>query len=299
MVTVGIFDGVHLAHQAIIQNLIQKARLLSGESTIVTLWPHPRKVLDEGKDTIKLLTSLEEKISLLEVTGIDNLVVLEFDKQFASTGFEEFVKNILVDNIKIDHLVIGFNHQFGKNREGNFEKLKSLSERYKFELTRLDPYLINSERVSSSKIRKLILDGEIKKANNLLGYDFFLTGRVIGGNKMGRDIGFPTANISLNDPNKIVPMNGVYAVFAYVDEKRHEGMMNIGCRPTFETDCNQPVLEVNLLDYSGDLYEKEIKITFIERIREERKFSTMKNLAVQIAKDKILIKDILSSVKKR
>ncbi len=296
--TIGIFDGVHKAHKAVIHKLRNVAERISGESVLVTLWPHPRKILHEGKDSFKLLTSLEEKIVLLEDAGIDNLVVLGFDKKFASTGFETFVKDILVDNLKIEHLVVGFNHQFGKNREGNYEKLRLLADLYAFGLTQLDPYLIDNERVSSSKIRNLISNGEIKKANNFLGYNFFLTGRVVGGNKMGRDIGFPTANISVNDSYKIVPKNGVYAVLVNVEGKKLEGMMNIGCRPTFETDCNHPVLEVNLFDYSGDLYDKEIKIIFIERIRDEQKFFTMKDLATQIAKDKILIKDILSSVKK-
>jgi len=173
-----------------------------------------------------------------------------------------------------------------------------LAEKYKFGLTQLEPFLLENEKVSSTKIRNLILDGDIQRANQFLGYNFFLSGRVIGGNKKGREIGFPTANISVDDSYKIIPRDGVYAVFANVNGNRYEGMMNIGCRPTLDEDCNQPILEVNLFDYTGNLYDKEVKLSFIQRIREEQKFENMEELASQIAQDKILVKDILASVKK-
>ncbi|MGD2034931.1 MAG: bifunctional riboflavin kinase/FAD synthetase [Bacteroidales bacterium] len=296
--TLGIFDGVHRAHREVIDRCRSIADKISGETVIVTLWPHPRKILQDGKNSFKLLTDLEEKINLLDLAGIDNLVVLTFDRQFASTGFDEFVKDVLVDGLNIEHLVVGYNHQFGKNREGNYEKLALLAEKYRFGLTQLEPFLIGDERVSSTKIRNLIHEGDLRRANEFLGYNFFLSGRVTGGNRKGRTIGFPTANILVDDPYKIIPGDGVYAVFAVVEGKRYEGMMNIGCRPTIDEDCDRPVPEVNLFDYSGDLYDKEIHVSFIQRIREEQKFKTLDELAAQIKKDKILIKDILSSVKK-
>lgn len=297
--TIGIFDGVHKAHTEIIKKCRNIADEISGETVLITLWPHPRKIFHEDKDAFKLLTSLAEKINLLDNRGIDNLVVLNFDRKFAATGFENFVKNILVDGLNISHLVVGYNHQFGKNREGNYEKLVVMAGKYKFGLTQLKPFLLDNEKVSSTKIRNLILDGDISRANQFLGYNFFLSGRVIGGNKKGREIGFPTANISIDDSYKIIPRNGVYAVFADVDGNRFEGMMNIGCRPTLDEECNQPILEVNLFDYAGNLYDKEIRLSFIQRIREEQKFENIEKLISQITQDKILVKDILASVKKK
>jgi riboflavin kinase/FMN adenylyltransferase len=296
--TIGIFDGVHRAHTEVIKQCRKIADNICGETVMITLWPHPRKIFNDGRPPLKLLTSLEEKINLLHNKGIDNLVVLNFDKKFAATGFEQFVREILVEGLNISHLAVGFNHQFGKNREGNFEKLIALAKKYKFGLTQMEPFLLDNVKVSSTKIRNLILEGDMQKANHFLGYSFFLSGRVIGGNKKGREIGFPTANIVVDDTYKIIPRNGVYAVFANVDGESHEGMMNIGCRPTLEEDCTQPILEVNLFDYSGNLYDKEIKLNFIRRIRDEQKFHNMEDLASHIAQDKILVKDILASVKK-
>lgn len=297
--TIGIFDGVHKAHRAVIDQCRSIADKVSGETVLITLWPHPRKVFQKNGDSLKLLSTLEEKINLLSNADIDNLVVLNFDKKFASTEFEHFVKDILVDKLKIEHLVVGFNHQFGKNREGDYEKLLLLANKYKFGLTQLEAFLIDNEKVSSTRIRKLIFDGNIEKANYLLGYNFFLSGRVIEGNKKGRDIGFPTANIFVDDSYKIIPVKGVYAVFVDVNGKTYEGMMNIGCRPTLDADCDKPVLEVNLFDYSGNLYNSEIKVSFVQLIRDEQKFENMHELASQIKKDKVLVKDILNSVKKK
>ncbi|MBA7528287.1 Bifunctional riboflavin kinase/FMN adenylyltransferase [subsurface metagenome] len=190
-------------------------------------------MLYSGEEQVKLLNTLDEKIVLLEDLEVDNLIILPFNKTFASTGFEDFIKNILVDQLGIEHLVVGYNHQLGKDREGNFSKLKLLAEQYKFGLTGLDPYLFNNERVSSSRIRKYILEGNIVEAGDNLGYPFFLSGKVIGGNKKGRDIGFPTANISISDVHKIIPCNGVYAVFVTIEDKNFHGMMKTGTLVNF------------------------------------------------------------------
>jgi riboflavin kinase/FMN adenylyltransferase len=296
--TIGIFDGVHLAHQSIIKKLKEEANAISGESLIVTLWPHPRIVLQPDDYELQLINTMEEKIFKLEEIGVENLIILPFNKEFAATSFGTFVKEFLVYKLHIRHLVVGFNHQFGKNREGNFERLKELSETLGFGLSRVDPYIIEGERVSSSKIRKLILEGEIKKASEFLGYPFFLSGKVIPGKMVGRSLGFPTANLAISDYHKIIPRDGVYAVNVELDGENFSGMMNIGCRPTVESNCVQSTLEVNLFDFSGDLYQRELKVNFYDRIRDEKKFENLQDLAEQISRDRALVKDILSSIKK-
>lgn len=289
MATLGIFDGVHLAHQAIIARLNELARDVSGESVVVTLWPHPRIVLKKENFSLQLITTLEEKITLLEEAGIDHLVILPFDKKMADTGFEEFVRNYLVESLKIQHLVVGFNHQFGRNREGDYEKLLVLSNRLGFSLERLDPYFIDGEKVSSSVIRNLIISGNITGANKLLGYPFYLTGKVIEGEKIGRKIDFPTANLMPADPFKIVPGNGVYAVRVKVKGKIYPAMMNIGTRPTVKRNVTTPIPEVHILDFEGNLYDQEITIQFFNRIRDEMRFKTLDELKLQLDKDKKVV----------
>jgi riboflavin kinase / FMN adenylyltransferase len=295
--TIGIFDGVHQAHRSIINKLNNAARRVGGESVIVTLWPHPRIVLNGDNRPMKLINTLEEKIDLLDSAGVDNLVVLDFNKDFALTTFERFVQNILYDKLGIRHLVVGFNHQFGKNREGNFDRLKELSESLGFEIEQLEPVFYEGERISSSAIRKLLTEGLIEKANKFLGYGFFISGKVTVGNKLGRRIGFPTANIALPDPYKIIPGNGVYAVEVIHENRPYKGMMNIGYRPTIEALPKGVVLEVNLFDYSGDLYSKELKIIFHGKIREEQKFASLEALKEQISRDKMSALKILRSLK--
>lgn len=296
--TIGIFDGVHQAHQAIISQLKEKAEEVSGESVIITLWPHPRVVLDPDNNSIQLINTLEEKISKLEETGVENLIILPFDKKFAATGFDTFIKDYLVEKLNIHHLVVGFNHQFGKNREGNFERLQELASEVGFSLSRVEPYIMNGEKVSSSEIRKLLIEGEIRKASKFLGYPFFIAGKVIPGKKLGRSMGFPTANIAVTDSHKIIPKNGVYAVDAEVEGTTNFGMMNIGCRPTVDNECIQSTLEVNLFDFTGDLYQKELRINFYARIRDEKKFNNLKELSEQISRDRDQIRQILSKLKK-
>jgi riboflavin kinase / FMN adenylyltransferase len=293
---IGIFDGVHRAHMAIIDKLKSTAAQLHGESVILTMWPHPRLVLKRGGD-IKLLTSLEEKIKRIEETGIDNLIILTFNKTFADTGFEEFVEETLVKRLGILHLVVGYNHQFGRNREGNYARLQSLASQFGFGLSQQDPVLVGDDRVSSSNIRRLILNGLVDKANENLGYPFFLKGIVVKGKGIGQQLGFPTANIAVSDTDKIIPCDGVYAVYVEMEGIFYQGMMNIGCRPTIDDDCKKSILEVNLFGFSGDIYGNELNVFFIRRIRGELKFSGLKALSEQISKDKQLIKNILDLVK--
>ena len=296
--TIGIFDGVHLAHHAIIEKLNNTAREISGESVIVTLWPHPRIVLHSEGEPIKLLNTLEEKIMLLESAGIDNLIILPFSKDFALTGFDDFVREILFEKLNIRHLVVGYNHQFGKNREGNFEKLKQLSVQLGFVIEQLGPVILGDERVSSSSVRKLLSAGMVQRANELLGYKFFLTGRVVKGKELGTKIGFSTANIQVSDRNKIIPANGVYAVIVKTEGESFMGVMNIGYRPTVEARPVDIVLEVHLINFTGDLYNKDILITFVRRLRGEQKFNSLDELIRQISKDKEEAIDTLKNLKK-
>lgn len=293
VVTIGIFDGVHSAHRAVIKRLKEKATELGGQSAIITLWPHPRYVLKKDAESLQLLNTMEEKIRHMERAGVENLIIIPFSEAFARIEFNDFIREILIGKIGMKHLVVGYNHQFGRDRGGNFEKLQNLSTELGFGLSQQDRILIDGERVSSSVIRNLLNDGEIRKATDFLGYTYKLHGTVVGGYQKGREIGFPTANISLSEKYKLIPLKGVYAVKARTGGKEFNGMMNIGCRPTFHEDCEEQVLEVHLLDYSGDLYDEEIEVEFVERIRDEKKFGSLELLKEQIEKDRIIIKEIL------
>jgi riboflavin kinase/FMN adenylyltransferase len=288
--SIGIFDGVHKAHQAIIRHLKKEAAIMGGEATIITLWPHPRIVLKKDSDSINLINTLPEKIERLEKEGVENLIILPFDRLLAGTDFETFVREILVESIGIKHLTVGYNHQFGKNREGNYAALKKLSGIHKFSLSQVDPVIENDEKISSSGIRKYIHHGNFRIANAMLGYHFILSGKVTEGNKLGRNLGFPTANIIPGDANKIIPKDGVYAVLVHTGNETYEGMMNIGCRPTVQPDCKESILEVHLLDFEGDLYQQTVRIEFLDRIRDEKKFDSTEKLIAQIQKDKELIR---------
>jgi len=296
--TIGIFDGVHLAHRAIIEKLNLTAKKISGESVIVTLWPHPRIILNGKGETTKLINTLEEKIELLESAGVDNLVILPFSKTFAATSFDEFVRGILFEKLKIGHLVVGYNHQFGKNREGNFVRLKELSDSLGFSIEQLEPVILGEDRVSSSTIRKLISSGNIERADELLGYNFNLRGSVVEGKKIGTQIGFPTANVLVSSPDKIIPANGVYAVLVRTEGIQYMGMMNIGYRPTIEEQPDKIVLEANLINFSGDLYNKIVEVTFITKVRDEKKFNSIYELRSQIEQDRATVIKILESLKK-
>jgi riboflavin kinase / FMN adenylyltransferase len=296
--TIGIFDGVHLAHSAIINRLLEKAKEIDGQSLIVTLWPHPRIVLQKEGQKISLISTLDEKIDLLQERGIENVLILDFNKSISETDFEDFVKNYLVDALNIQHLVVGYNHHFGKNREGNFEKLQPLSEKFGFGLEQLPPVIINDEKISSSVIRKLIDAGDIKSATSCLGHFFSITGVVANGSKIGREIGFPTANIELNDPYKLIPPTGVYSVIVELgDGIAKMGMMNIGYRPTVNVQNKVRTLEVNIIDFEANLYNKTLKILFVEKIRNEKKFNNLDELKTQLEKDRITSRQILSKLK--
>ena len=295
MVTIGTFDGVHLGHQKIIDHLKNIAEKNNGESVIFSFFPHPRLVTSPNETNLRLLTTLEEKTILLEKAGIDHLIVYPFDKSFAELTYSEFVKQILVDKIKTHCLVVGYDHRFGRNREGGFEYLQECAVRHNFKIERLEALSVENENVSSTKIREALQKGDIKKANHYFGYSFTLHGKVVSGKQIGRQLGFPTANIEASDKHKIIPGYGVYAVNVVVNGKEYKGMLNIGSRPTFNNNADNRSIEVNIFDFEEDIYQKEVKLIFKEKIREEQKFSGIEKLAEQLIKDKAEALKILSA----
>lgn len=298
IVTVGTFDGLHLGHRKIIDTLVNTGNENNLRKVVVTFEPHPRLVLKkEGKPgDIKILTTLEEKIYNFESQGIDTLYVINFTKEFASTSAVEFYKNYLIERIGLSHLVVGYDHMFGKNREGSIVTIQSLSEQFKFIVLRVEEFKLNSHIVSSTLIRKLLLDTNVKEASELLGRNYTLTGKVIYGDRRGKTMGFPTVNIKPSDINKLIPANGVYFVKVYVNDNDYFGMMNIGYRPTVNNE-RQIFLEIHLLDFNEDIYDETITVEFIDFIRHEQKFGSIEELTVQLKKDKQTIQEKITLFK--
>ncbi len=294
IVSTGIFDGVHIGHRKIIDRLNELADRFKGESVLVTLWPHPKVILKPEDNNSLLLTTRKEKEFLLEKSGIDNLITLPFTKEFSQTSFTEFVKDYLIDKIKAKHIVIGYNHHFGKDRKGDFKYLKNLSEKYGFSVEQLDPVIIRKSYVSSSVIRRNLEQGNIETANEFLGYNYFISGKIIAGEKIGRKLGFPTANIELNDTHKLLPKNGVYAVKVMLDKKENNGMLNIGTGPTVKSNSPDRTIEVHIIDFKGEIYNKKISINFVGRVRDEKKFRNEEELIQQLNSDKYKILNLLS-----
>lgn len=286
VLTIGTFDGVHLGHRKIIDRLNQLARETDGESVIFTFDPHPRKIVSPGETNLRLLTTLEEKIDLFERSGIDHLIVYPFTPEFSRLTYEEFVEQVLVGQIHTKFLVVGYDHKFGKNRQGDFEFLKNCADRLDFRIEKLDVLLINESNVSSTKIREAIQHGDFETANAFLGYPFTLHGTVVEGQKLGRKIQFPTANIEASDPDKIIPGFGVYAVKVAVGNQTFEGMLNIGNRPTVNKNADHRSIEVHIFEFDRDIYGKAIEITFFKKLRDEQKFSSLDVLKNQLSMDK-------------
>ncbi|MBS3770531.1 MAG: riboflavin biosynthesis protein RibF [Bacteroidales bacterium] len=294
VVTIGVFDGVHKGHKAIISNLVNRATEIGGESVVVTLWPHPRIVLKKDVENLRLLNCLEEKKWLLEKQQIDHLVILPFTEELSRLKACDFIKDILVDKIGVEHLLIGYDHHFGKGGKGNFRDVEACSAKYNFQVERLDAKSEEGTEISSTVIRNALLDGNLKKANQYLGYFYFIMGRVIGGNRIGQKIGFPTANIEPHDPYKLIPKDGVYAIKANPENKTLKGMLNIGYRPTVGGQRNKVSIETHLFDFDEDIYNKEITIHMIQRIRAEKKFNHVDELVEQLKVDKESSLQILS-----
>lgn len=293
VVTIGSFDGVHKGHVQVIESMKRVARHLQGDTVIISFEPHPREVLYPMEKRLGILTTLEEKEKILETLGVDHLVILPFTRTLAELEYVDFVRNILVDKIGIKGLVIGYDHRFGKNREGTFDKLKNLSAKYHFYLEQEEVYEENQINISSTKIRNALEVGDIVRVNEFLGYTYTLSGKVVTGDKIGRTMDFPTANIQLNDERKLLPASGVYAVMAFVNGQVYQGMLNIGIRPT--VSCLGIVrIEVNIFDFHQDIYGQEIQISLIGRIRGERKFNDTNELKQQLIYDRNVVLDCLS-----
>jgi riboflavin kinase/FMN adenylyltransferase len=283
IVTIGTFDGVHIGHQKIIERLIENARSRNCESLILTFFPHPRMVLQEQSE-IQLLNTIEERTLLLEKTGLDYLIIHPFDKTFSRLTAEDFVKNILIDRLKIEKIVIGYDHRFGRNRTANIDDLIEYGEKYNFEVEQISAQEIQEASVSSTKTRIALEEGNIELANCYLGYLYFLTGTVQKGKQLGRTIGFPTANLKIEESYKLIPMQGVYIVESILRGNKVYGMMNIGTNPTVGGSASS--IEIHYLNFEGDLYNQKIQVALLQYIRPEQKFESVALLKSQLEMDK-------------
>ncbi len=284
-----MFDGVHLGHLSIINTLNKIAEREHFESAILSFWPHPRKFLNPNDD-VKMLNTLEEKLELLEKSGIKNVILKTFDEEFRNLTGTEFCEQVLVDKLNVKHIIIGHDHTFGKNKSGNFELLKSLSDKLGFKVNQLEAVQTNDLNISSTKIRMALSEGRINDANKMLGYNYPLTGKVIHGKKLGRTIGYPTANIEV-PINKLLPKSGAYIVEVFIDNRFYKGMLSIGTNPTID-DKNQSLhTEVYILDFDQDIYDKEITIKFRDFLHDEIKFEGLEKLIEKLNEDKKLTQE--------
>ena len=287
IVTIGTFDGVHLGHQKIFELMKRDAEKHDGETVVITFYPHPRLVLHADSKNLKFINTQKRKIELLERSGVDHLIIINFTREFSRMNSATFIKEYLVDKIKTKKLIIGYDHHFGKNRLGDFSTLYDLGHRHGFAVEKLAVQNVENVAISSTKIRKALNEGKIKKANALLGYEYSITGVVVTGNKIGRTIGFPTANIDLEDEYKLVTANGVYACRVEYEGKIYLGMGNIGIRPT--VNHSDLTIEVNIFDFDKEIYDENITIFFVDRIRDEIKFENLTELRDQLKKDEVTV----------
>ena len=293
ILTLGTFDGVHIGHKKILERITQNTENGKYESLVLTFFPHPRMVLQE-KSEIKLLNTIAEKSKLLEETGIENLVIHPFNESFSRLTAEEFVHSILVDQFHIQKIIIGHDHRFGRNRTANIDDLIAFGTEYGFEVEQISAQEIQDVSVSSTKIRRALDEGNIALANDYLGYAYFLSGEVIKGKQLGRTIGFPTANIHIEEDYKKIPKNGVYIVKTIINEKEVFGMMNIGFNPTVNGD--KKTIEVHLFEFDADIYGQKLEISLLEYIREEQKFGSLDLLTQQLNLDKKTALDFVSQL---
>ena len=285
VLTIGTFDGVHLGHAKIIERLRKKAIEVDGESIIITFDPHPRFVVAPNSTPIELLSTSQEKIKALQALHVDNVVIVPFTKAFSDISAEAYIRDFIVSNFHPHTIIIGYDHHFGKNRQGNYQLLESVKATYGFQLEEIPVQEIEHIAVSSTKIRAALHIGDIKKANELAGKYYTLEGVVIHGEKRGRLIGFPTANVHVGDAHKLIPANGVYAVKAYLKETVYKAMLNIGVRPTVSSS-NHRSIEVNIIDFDQDIYDETLRIEFVDKLRDERKFNSIDELIAQLTIDK-------------
>jgi riboflavin kinase/FMN adenylyltransferase len=294
VLTIGTFDGVHLGHQKIIERLKAEAKKVNGETVLFTFFPHPRMVIDPTNHGLKLIQTQVEKIENLERLGLDHLIIFPFTKSFSNLTADEFVKDYLVNKLNVKTIVVGYDHQFGKNREGTLKHLQKLSETLPFKVIEIPAHEVDEINVSSTKIRKAIEIGDVQMANSYLNEPFEISGKIVKGNQIGRTIGFPTANIEIGDELKIIPAIGVYAVEIVLEDQRIlQGMMNIGIRPTV-TDSKEVKVEVFIFDFSEAIYDQRIKVYLLQRIRGEHRFQSVEVLRAQLQEDEKTVRSIFS-----
>lgn len=286
VVTVGTFDGVHLGHQVILKKLNEIADKTGGESVLLTFFPHPRMVLFPEDDSIKLINTLKEKTDLLESYGLDHVIILPFSKEFSRMTPTEYIRDLLVRDIGVKTLVIGYDHQFGRNREGNFALLEELAPTFGFNVKEISAKEIDDIKVSSTKIRKAIEIGDLKTAKDYSGHTFSLSGIVTEGAKIGRQLGYPTANIEILEKHKIIPGIGVYAVYVTINDLKYKGMLNIGIRPTITNNNTNISIEAHIFNFNETIYNKIIKVEFIAKLRNEQHFMDLDQLKSQLTQDK-------------
>lgn len=292
VVTQGTFDGVHTAHKVIINRIKEIAKQNGGQSVLITYNPHPRMVLFPNDHGLKLLNTLDEKINFLANEGINHLVILPFTTEFSRLSSLQFIRDIIVNKIGTKHLVIGYNHRFGRNREGSFEHLKEFSGLYGFNVIEIPEQDINNVSISSTKIREALLQGNVSDAATYLDKYYQLSGLVMEGNQLGRTIGYPTANIFVTDENKLIPADGVYAVWVQHNQKKYGGMMNIGNNPTIPNKGRS--IEVNIFNFDETIYNQKLSIEFVDKIREEQKFASLLDLKKRLAIDKLQAEKVLN-----
>jgi riboflavin kinase/FMN adenylyltransferase len=302
-ITIGTFDGVHSGHRQIINQLKKEASINEGESVIITFDPHPRIILYPKKNQppIKLLSTLSEKIELLRKQEIDHLIIVPFTLEFSNQSAEEYISDFLVEKFHPKTIIIGYDHRFGKNRTGDYKLLEKYQEKFQYEVKEIPEHVLDHVTISSTKIRGALEEGDIQIAYDCLGYDYFFEGKVIGGNKLGRTLGYPTANLEIKDPNKLIPADGIYAVNlslgkeketnSFVPESFHQGMMSIGFRPTIGDD--KRMIEVNIFDFKEDIYGRTVRVYVKYFMRKEEKFGNLEELKNQIAVDEINAKKLL------
>lgn len=308
-ITVGAFDGVHTGHLQIIHQLKKEAERNAGESVIITFHPHPRLVIQakipgpKNPTPLHLLNTLEEKIELLEKQQVDHLVIVPFTEAFSNLSAEEYLSDFLVRNFQPKTIITGYDHHFGKDRKGDYKLLESCQEQYNYIVAEIPAEVLDNITISSTKIRHAIMAGDMRTANEYLGYDYFFTGKVIDGNKLGKDLGYPTANIFVDDPHKLIPAYGIYAVTVdlgkltenektpFCIQSSHKGMMSIGIRPTIGD--NKIMTEVNIFDFDQEIYGRMMRVHVKEYIRKEIKFDTLEDLKVQMAQDEVDVRGIL------
>ncbi|MHC1706655.1 MAG: bifunctional riboflavin kinase/FAD synthetase [Bacteroidales bacterium] len=290
VLTVGMFDGVHIGHHKVLENVVSLAQKHQTASVVVTFEPHPRIILNGVDNGFRILTTLDEKARLMENAGIDHLVVLPFNDELAGLSPEEFVIGVLVNALNAGIIVMGPDHHFGKGRTGGLETVKQLAEKYNFEVREIPSQDLEDVKISSTQIRKALNQGDLDKAWLFLGYPYPISGRVVEGEKIGRTIGFPTLNIEPH-PNKLIPAHGVYAVFAEYKGQPFEGMCNIGFRPTVKGE--NLTIEVNLFGFDEEIYDEEIRIAFMEKIRDEIRFNNLEELKAQLIKDRLAAQQAL------